>query len=221
MDSKTKKKANKPLMIIVVILFAILLIVLIATSGNDSSDNTTSNSIKTDYSYDNLQKVFLEITPDTTPNDVMGFAQQYNLSYSENIYRGSHSICYKLAYNDEVAKFKYPETGDYIEIDFNTDNSSLQTAEYFNADAFCYDYNEIYLALLYVSGTHWDFRSEGMDGDYVGYYGQTGSSEKDGIVIKYTNGNETKTNYYSFDSAKSIINCIIDNAEKYTSLDNK
>lgn len=221
MKTKTKKKTSKPLMIIVAILFTILFIVIIATSGNDNSDNNASNSIKTDYTYDNLQKIFLEITPNTTPNDVMAFAKQYNLSYSEEYYRGSHSICYKLAYNDEVAKFKYPETGDYIEIDFNTDNNSLQTAEYFNTNAFCYDHNEIYSALLYVSGTHWDFRSKDMDGNYSGYYGHTDSSKKDGIVIKYTNGNEIKTNYYSFDSAKSIINRIIDNAEKYTSSDSK
>lgn len=45
MDTKTKKKASKPLIIIVAVAFAILFIVLIATSGGDKDD---SSSDKTD-----------------------------------------------------------------------------------------------------------------------------------------------------------------------------
>lgn len=45
METKTKKKASKPLMIIVAISFAILFIVLIATSGGDK-DNANNDSNK-------------------------------------------------------------------------------------------------------------------------------------------------------------------------------
>lgn len=46
METKTKKKASKPLMIIVAISFAILFIVLIATSGGDKDDTINNKSDK-------------------------------------------------------------------------------------------------------------------------------------------------------------------------------
>ena len=46
METKTKKKASKPLMIIVAISFAILFIVLIATSGGDKDDASNDKTDK-------------------------------------------------------------------------------------------------------------------------------------------------------------------------------
>lgn len=215
MNSEKTKKFNKKMLIVLIILIAILF-GLIVTINNSNSEET-SIPIENNYSYDNLQKVFLEITPDTTPDDVLKFAQQYNLCYSEKQYFTSKSICYKLAYSDDIAKFKYPETGDHIEFDFDmSDNNRLKNAEYFNNNAYCY--GDISSAVLYVSGGYWDFKDGSMDGDYSGYYGHKQDLKNDdGIIIKYTNGTSKQTDYYTFDSSKSVINCIIDNSEKYIS----
>ena len=178
------------------------------TTTEKATETTTGNS----YSYDNLQKVFLAITPKTTIKDVYSFIKRYDFCYSSKEYRGSKTTCYRLAYNDDVAKQSYGETGDSIEITFDTDGI-LKYAVYFNTKAFYSD--DIYNAILYVSGTYWDFSENGMDGDYSGYYGHKQDFKNDdGITIKYKNGNSKKTDYYSFDSAISVINLIIDNGSK-------
>lgn len=172
---------------------------------------TTTTRTPTKYAYDNLQKVFLDITPNTTENDVQKYIKTYSLCNSKKEYKGSKSVCYKLAYNEQVALQSHADTGDYIEITFGT-NGKLKYAEYFNTNAFHKDC--IGKALLYISGTYYDFREDGMDGDYSGYYGEKYDFKNDnGVVIKYTNGNSTETDYYKFNSAESVIQCIIDNIE--------
>lgn len=191
------------------------------TESTLSTKSTTEKqtSVNKNYSYDDLQKIFLEITPETTLDDFLKILNKYNLSYSSqepNNFNGAKNFIYKLAYDDEVAKLSHAMTGDHIEISFNKDKN-LNYVTYFNANAwYGNDYKNIYQAVLYASGDYGQIQADKMDYELFGYYGEVQNAVNNiGLEIHYNNGNSAKTNLFTFDSAEAVINCIIDNSERY------
>ena len=175
----------------------------------ESEENNNVDIIT--YEYDELQKVFLAITVDTTPQELETLITEYNLYYTIGKYNQSGSqgkaYTYKIAYTEGAAKQKYADSGDYLEVSFDNGNEdTLKFAHYVKSDSIGYT------ALLYNYGTWYDFSHNNAE-DYSGYYINDSFGDEQGIVVKYTNGNDAETNYFKYNSAEEVINKIIDNID--------
>lgn len=153
--------------------------------------------------YDNLQKVFLSITKDTTDKDVLLLANEYGLKYKVQSYNGTPKTRqYKIAYDSSVALHRYADSGDYLEISFSKENNSLMNARYFNLASFK---NAIY----YNYGSYWDFDEKTPNNSYTGYYYNTPGESKGGITIKYNNGNSKETGYHGVNTAEEALQKVL------------
>lgn len=154
--------------------------------------------------YDSLQKVFLELNFNITQEDIENMVEEYNLEYTKQDYNGSpQKTTYKLAYNSDVALQKYADEGDNIEITFNKKDKSFMYAEYSNKSTFM-------VALFYNYGILWDFSFKEPENKYSGYYFyKPGDSQKNGIILEYSNGNTTETNYHRCNSAENTLKNVI------------
>lgn len=171
---------------------------VINTENTVSTETTAENqtTIKKDYSYDDLQKIFLEITPETTLDDFLKMIDKYDVEQMHQNYRnmdGNNETVYKIAYESKVAWLSHADTGDYVQVGFN-ENQELRYAEYFNTNAWLYDKTLVYSAILENDNTS-------TIGE-IGYFG------------KYSK-TATESGYNKFTSGKSVINDIIDNSEKF------
>lgn len=166
---------------------------------NATLTETTSKeqtSVEKNYTYDDLQEIFLKITPKTTLDDFLTIIEEYKIEQMHQEYKtmdGKNEIVYKIAYENKVAWLSHADAGDYLRIGFD-ENKNLQYAEYFNLNAQLCDGNNIYTAYL-------ENEADSTIGN-IGYYGKYSVSA-------------TESNYKNFSDGKSVINCIIDNAEKY------
>lgn len=178
-----------------------------STMQKSTTESTTKehSSVKKDYSYDDLQKIFLSITPETTLDDFVKTINKYNVEEIHQEYstmdrkHGYTETVYKVAYDSYVALHSHAETGDYVYVTFYEDNS-LKDAEYFNANAWYYDNYDIYSAFLETDD------SSSIIGK-AGYFGKYFKSP-------------TESDYKEFNSGNSVVDYIIDNAEKYTPTSN-
>lgn len=153
--------------------------------------------------YDTLQQVFLAIGLDITEEDVLDLIEENSLEYTVNEYNGTiKNRVYKIAYEEGVALQSHADSGDYIEVEFATNDGSFLYAEYFNEKAF----REV---LLYNYGTYWDFREKEGNNDYTGYYYHTPGSNKGGITIHYSNGNSTETGYHVASTAEEALQSVV------------
>lgn len=161
--------------------------------------------------YDTLQRMFLNITEGISPADIEQFIEETGLCYTIGEYNQSSpgkSIVYRIAFEEGVAKQKYADSGDYLDVAFDGgQNDALQYAHYVNVD------NIGYTALLYNYGTWYDFRCD-QPGEYSGYYINNSFGKDKGITITYNNGNTVKTNYFKYDSAETVINKVIASLEE-------
>lgn len=156
------------------------------------------------YDYDSLQTIFLAVIPETTIEEIEAFIVEYELCYTRKEYNksgGGKSVSYKIAYTDGAAKQSHAEPGDYLDVDFDKANGALMTAQYSKSGT-------VGSALLYCYGTWFDFRDSNAE-DYSGYYLIDALSKKEGIKIKYDNGYEVQTHYFSYPSAEELIQYII------------
>ena len=159
--------------------------------------------------YDNLQKVFLALGESTTPDDLETLIDEMELKYTTEEYNSSSGkkITYQLAYTEGAALQKYKEPGDYLEVSFGGENQDeFMYAHYVNEKA------TSYTALLYDHGVWYNF-SDGNAEDYSGYYINDSFSGKAGITVKYSNGNEVKTNYIPCGSGEEAIQQIMERAQ--------
>ncbi|MDE6739541.1 MAG: hypothetical protein K2K07_10645 [Lachnospiraceae bacterium] len=156
--------------------------------------------------YDDLQKVFLTLGADKKPDDLETLIDEFGLKYTVEEYNSSSgkTITYQLAYTEGAALQKYKESGDYLEISFGGDNQDeFRYAQYVNEKAISYT------ALLYDHGTWYDFGDNNAE-DYSGYYINDSFSGKSGITVKYSNGNEVKTNYLPCNSGEEAIQKVVE-----------
>lgn len=178
----------------------------------DESDSVEVQDIEDNlvYEYDDLQNLFIELDVNITPDELENCIEKYSLEYTVGEYNSSSGkeIKYCIAYTEGAAAQQYVDSGDHLEVTFGGKNKDeFMYAEYVNE-------NDIsYTALLYEHGVYWDF-SEGNAEDYSGYYINDSLSGKTGIVIKYNNGRESKTNYFRYNSAEEVIQKIIDKIEE-------
>lgn len=158
------------------------------------------------YEYDDLQNLFIGLNVNITPDELESCIEKYSLEHTVGEYNSSSGkeIMYCVAYTEGAAAQKYADSGDHLKVTFGGENKDeFMYAEYVNE-------NDIsYTALFYDHGVYWDF-SEGNAEDYSGYYINDSFSGKTGIVIKYDNGRESKTNYFRYNSAEEVIQKIID-----------
>ena len=160
------------------------------------------------YEYDVLQKLFMEITVDTTPQELETLIAENNLFYTIGEYNQSGlngaAHQYVIAYTEGASQQKYADSGDYLEVSFDNGNGDkLKFAHYVKADSLGYT------AFFYNYGVWWKFDVTNAE-DYSGYYIIDSFGDNKGIVLKYTNGNERETNYYKYNSAEEVINKILE-----------
>lgn len=161
--------------------------------------------------YDTLQTLFVSFTPDTTVEELESFIAEHSLSYTSHEYNklsGGKTLNYKIAYTDGVAKQKYADSGDYIDINFDEDNDlKLMDAQYCNLKAIGPS------ALLYCYGNWYDFSDKNAE-DYSGYYLVNTLSREEGITIQYANGNKTTTHYFKCSSAEDVMQKLLSSIEQ-------
>ncbi len=156
------------------------------------------------YNYDALQTVFMAMTEDTTTEELWNLILEHNLSVTAQENNGG-TVIFGVAYTEGVARQKYADSGDYLNVTFDvlgdnymSNDNRLKSVKYVNDSWFwaCF------------------FTDRAFDGkvveDYSGYYIEDSFAKEDGITIKYTNGHESVTNYFRYDSAEEVIQKMID-----------
>lgn len=159
------------------------------------------------FEFDTLQNWFISISENTTIGDVLSFVEENSLFYSENEVTIDKTVYFKIAYEEGVTPPRYADSGDYLEISFDRANGdTIQYAQYVNSNI--YDRS----ALFYNYGTWYHFSDQNAE-DYSGYYliksDVHSSFDAEGIVVKYNNGREANTSYFSYDSPEEVIMSIL------------
>ncbi len=163
------------------------------SDSNSDEEGEESDSAKSEAEakneLDNLsesakafKKIFCKVTKKSTPKQVRKLVKKYKLEYID----GSDNDSYDLEAEDD--------NGNALEFEFDGEDGTLN---------YCSCNINMHEALFYIKGTYWDFRKDGMDGDYSGYYSKKDSfGEEDGIEVKYDNGRSAKTYYKKRESAE-------------------
>ena len=140
----------------------------------DITKQKTSN-----VKYDALQQLYLDIDNDLSYEETLKKVRKSKLPYTDQEYSSSQTI--KVAYTTEVAKQRYADEGDYVEISFNLDKKTnkltFSTLEYFNHKKFVTIFD-------YESGTYWDFRDGKDKGLYINNYSNV-TGKKNEKYIKF------------------------------------
>ena len=161
--------------------------------------------------YDTLQTLFVSFTPETTVEELETLITEHSLSFTSQEYNklsGGKTLKYIIAYTDGVAKQKYADSGDYIDVTFDKDNDlKLMYAQYCNLKAIGPS------ALLYCYGNWYSF-SDSNAKDYSGYYLVNTLSREYGITIEYTNGNKVTTHYFKCSSAEDVIQKLLSSIDE-------
>lgn len=149
----------------------------------DITKQKTSN-----VKYDALQQLYLDIDNDLSYEETLKKVRKSKLPYTDQEYSISQTI--KVAYTTEVAKQRYADEGDYVEISFNLDKKTnkltFSTLEYFNHKKFVTIFD-------YESGTYWDFKDGKDKGLYINNYSNV-TGNKDEKYIK-SNSKENQLKY--------------------------
>ena len=156
--------------------------------------------------YDELQKVFLGLYADITPAELESLISELGLNYTAEEHNSStgKAINYRMAFTSGAALQNNPDPGDYLEAEFGGENlDDFMYALYVN------EKDISYTALLYDHGVWYDFRDSNAE-DYSGYYINDSFSGKSGITVKYSNGNEVKTNYLPCNSGEEAIQKVVE-----------
>ena len=121
---------------------------------------------------------------------LLNYIEEKNLCFSEKESNGGN-VCkkvkaYILAYEKDVALFRYAESGDNFEIKFNLDNGDILWAEYTNSKNLC-------SALYYHYGTYFNFHFANPENRYQGYYFTDHFTK--GREVEFENGNKSQVGY--------------------------
>lgn len=165
-------------------------------------EETQAETSEPEIEYDDLKKMFLEITTKTTEDEINDLIKEYGLEFTVEDYNGTPKESkYRIAYDDKVALQKYGDSGESLEVTFSKEDGSLLIAEYFNEASFME-------AILYNYGVYWDFREDTPNNEYTGYYYHKPGETEGGITMKYNNGNSYETGYHSVSNAKEALESI-------------
>lgn len=144
---------------------------------------------------DDLRWLFLQISADTTMEELEALISERGLSFTAKDYDKtaySKTVIYKIAYSYAVAYQIRGEDGDHLTVSFavTSGGDSLQGAEYVNNEAL------LCTAVFYSHGLFAEF-SDRMEDDYSGYYTHEMLSKNEGVVVRYANGYETSTKMFT------------------------
>ncbi|WP_302967263.1 cell envelope integrity protein TolA [Intestinibacter bartlettii] len=138
--------------------------------------------------YDALQQLYLDIDNNLSYEEILKKVKKSKLPYTDQEYSSGQTI--KVAYTSEVAKQRYADEGDNVQISFNlnkkTNKLNFSTLEYFNHKKFITIFD-------YESGTYWDFRDGKDKGLYINNYSNV-TGNKDEKYIK-SNSKENQLKY--------------------------
>lgn len=148
----------------------------------DITKQKTSN-----VKYDALQQLYLDIDNDLSYEETLKKVRKSKLPYTDQEYSSSQTI--KVAYTTEVAKQRYADEGDYVEISFNLDKKTnkltFSTLEYFNHKKFVTIFD-------YESGTYWDFRDGKDKGLYINNYSNVTGKKNEKYIKSNSKENQLK-----------------------------
>lgn len=155
---------------------------------------------ETDVSLSPMDQIFYAVDLDTTYQQAMKLIEESGLYYSVREFNGTPKKISIIASDIEAAaKHSYAASGDSIQLCFDKGTNALLYMQYCDDKTLC-------SALLYSYGTYWDFREKEPNNQYTGlYYQDPMDFDKNGIVMVYSNGNSTKTNYYPFEDKASLL----------------
>lgn len=156
----------------------------ITTNIPTNASISNNNFIETDISYDKLQQLYFDIDSSMSYENVLNVVTESQLFYTNQDYLRAKTI--KVAFTQNTSLQKYADTGDYVKINFQMNDSNnyvLSSIEYFNNEKFI-------SAFQYISGDYLEFH----DSKYQGYYIDDFQT-KNGFEITYNNGNKITTNY--------------------------
>lgn len=146
--------------------------------------------------YDDLQNLFVRITPDSLPEDILSMISEYGLSYTEKTYSKAYTI--KIVYTDGAALQKYADSGDSLEVNFDKRGTQFQYADY-SAEG------HTGTSLLYYGGNFYEMYN--VDESYYGYYYVNSmDSKKRGVKI-----HDHDSYFYRVDDAYSAIDRQLNN----------
>lgn len=156
------------------------------------------------YEYDALQNIFMAITEDTTIEELWALILENDLFVIAQEYNGG-KVVFGIAYTEGAARQKYADSGDYLNVTFDvlgdnymSNDNRLKSVKYVNDSWFW---------ACFFADRAFDGK---VVGDYSGYYIEDTFAKEDGITIKYTNGHESVTNYFRYNSAEEVIQKMID-----------
>ena len=130
----------------------------------------------------------MDIDNNLSYEEILKKVKKSKLPYTDQEYSSGQTI--KVAYTSEVAKQRYADEGDNVQISFNlnkkTNKLNFSTLEYFNHKKFITIFD-------YESGTYWDFRDGKDNGLYINNYSNV-TGNKDEKYIK-SNSKENQLKY--------------------------
>lgn len=183
---------------------------------SENSAATPTEEAEKVYNYDALQSIFMEITKDTTTEELWALISENDLSVTAEEYNklhGGEKVVFCIAYTEGSAQQKYADSGDYLEVTFDilgdnfmSNENCFMSAEYVSTNyALCSGF-------YYEYGTWREFDEE-AENSYSGYYIIDGFSEENGITIQYSNGYEKTVPYFRQNSAEEVVQKMIDSAK--------
>ena len=163
-----------------------------ATKANAEQEKNQKENITkqktSNVKYDALQQLYLDIDNNLSYEEILKKVKKSKLPYTDQEYSSGQTI--KVAYTSEVAKQRYADEGDNVQISFNlnkkTNKLNFSTLEYFNHKKFITIFD-------YESGTYWDFRDGKDKGLYINNYSNV-TGNKDKKYIK-SNSKENQLKY--------------------------
>lgn len=171
----------------------------------ESNAEETNNEVPAEEGYDELQRIFMQLTLDTTHEEFLDMIKDTKLYRRERTPESCNydSYEYILAKEDGAAKFAMADPGDKILVSFRvSDSDKLRYAVYRKKDSKRY-------GLIYSYGIFGYF-TETNAADYAGYYTvhkyfTDKDDTADSLVIEYTDMPSWDSGYYPKDCAKTLV----------------
>ena len=126
-------------------LIALLLVLSLTACGSSAPAVEASTDVEIAPSsledLDTLQRLFYDVRSSTTPESLEAYAHSLDLFVGKDIHAGKGGqIEFKVAYDQNVAKVRSADTGDYIYVSWDYESSEMIRAEYWK-DSFRVTYS--------------------------------------------------------------------------------
>ncbi|CDA11231.1 membrane protein [Intestinibacter bartlettii] len=162
-----------------------------ATKANAEQEKNQKENITkqktSNVKYDALQQLYLDIDNNLSYEEILKKVKKSKLPYTDQEYSSGQTI--KVAYTSEVAKQRYADEGDNVQISFNlnkkTNKLNFSTLEYFNHKKFITIFD-------YESGTYWDFRDGKDKGLYINNYSNVTGNKEEKYIKSNSKENQLK-----------------------------